>query len=119
MPSDADHTPIEPTQKSYEDRRSHRRFPVGRPGKLFRRSTQQYAPVTTRNLSFGVALLAVEVERPFMTGEIIDLGISFGPQPVVPAERLIHAIVTRVERLDSGRQNVAVRYLQVAAAAAA
>lgn len=100
------------TQPNYEDRRCHKRFLVARPGKVFRRSTQQYAPVTTRNLSFGGALLAVEAERPFVVGELIDLGISYGRHEVVPANKLVRGIVVRVEKLQPGRQNLAVRYIQ-------
>ncbi len=112
MPSDADHTPQPLNIRNYEDRRCHKRFHVARPGKLFRRSTQQYAAVVTRNLSFGGALLAVEAERAFTIGELIDLGITFGRHQVVPANKLMQGVVTRVERLEPGRQNVAVRYIQ-------
>lgn len=102
-----------------DDRRCHKRFPVARPGKIFRRMTQQYSPITTRNLSFSGALMAVEAERPFSVGELVELGVSFGRDPIVPATRLVQGIVTRVERLDPGRQNIAIRYIQPAALAAA
>jgi hypothetical protein len=101
------------------DRRRHKRFSVARPGKLFRRSTQQFSPVITRNLSFSGALLEIESDRPFNTGELIELAVSFRPQAVVPSTSLIKAIVVRTHRLDVGRQAVAVRYIQPAALAAA
>ncbi|MFN7020855.1 MAG: PilZ domain-containing protein [Phycisphaerales bacterium] len=101
----------------HDDRRDHKRYLVARPGKIFRRSTQLYAPMTTRNLSVGGALVAVEADRPFSVGELIDVGISYGRHQVVPAEQLVKAIVVRVERLEPGRQNLALRYLQPVGAA--
>lgn len=103
----------------HDDRRTHKRFVVGRPGKLFRRATQQFAPATTRNLSRSGALLAVTADRPFVVGEIVDLGINFRNSDLVPSESLIRGVVTRVEQADAGRQNVAVRYIQPESLAAA
>jgi hypothetical protein len=101
------------------DRRSHKRFSVSRPGKLFRRSTQQYAPVVTRNLSFSGALLEVDGHRPFNQGELIDLAVSLRNQALVPDSSMVKAIVTRAEAPVEGRQTVAVRYIQPAGLAAA
>src|SRR3954468_3550986 len=77
------------------DRRSHRRFGVQRPGKIFRRSAQQYAPATSRDLSFGGALLEVESERSFTVGEVLDVGIALTPKAVVPSAALVRGIVVR------------------------
>lgn len=101
------------------DRRRDKRFGVARPGKVFRRATQQYAPASTRNLSIGGALLEVDTARPFSVGELIDLGVAFTERPVVESRSLVQAVVTRVEPVNSGRQVVAVRYVQRAALAAA
>ncbi|MCC6322981.1 MAG: PilZ domain-containing protein [Phycisphaerales bacterium] len=114
-----DLTPTAFAFDGHDDRRGHKRFLVARPGKIFRRSTQQYAPMTTRNLSFGGALVAVEADRPFSVGEIIDVGVSYGRHQVVPTDKLVRGIVVRVERLEPGRQNLAVRYIQPVGAAAA
>ena len=93
------------------DRRTHRRFPVSRPGKIFRRATQQYTPATTCNLSLGGALLEIDTDRPLAAGELVDLAIAYREQTILPATMLQPAIVTRVATSPSGRQCVAVRYL--------
>lgn len=93
------------------DRRSHRRFGVARPGKLFRRASQQYVPGTSRDLSFGGALLEVESERAFTAGEILDVGLALNKKAVVPSTNLLHAIVVRSQTIGEQRQLVAVRYL--------
>jgi hypothetical protein len=101
------------------DRRSHKRFAVSRPGKLFRRSTQQFTPVVTRNLSFSGALLEVGGDRPFNTGELIELAVSLRNQALLPGASMVKAIVTRADAPVDGRQIVAVRYVQPARLAAA
>jgi hypothetical protein len=118
MLPDTELAPATTKLTSFEDRRCHKRFLIARPGKLFRRNTQQYSPITTRNLSFGGALLAVAAERPFAVGELVDLGITYGRHQVVPTNQLVQGIVVRVERLEPGRQNLAVRYIQPMGAAA-
>lgn len=101
------------------DRRRDRRFPLTRPGKVFRRSTQRYATAVTRNLSLGGALLEVDAERPFASGELVDLAVAFRDDAVVPSSSLVRAIVTRVEPIDRDRQTVALRYLAAPARALA
>lgn len=93
------------------DRRSHRRFGVQRPGKVFRRAAQQYAPVTSRDLSFGGALLEIESERGFNVGEVIDVGIALTQKAIVPSAALVRGIVVRSHAIGEHRQLVAVRYL--------
>ena len=93
------------------DRRSHRRFNVQRPGKVFRRANQQYVPVSSRDLSFGGALLEVESERGFSVGEVLDVGIALTQQAVVPSAALVRGIVVRSFAVGEHRQLVAVRYL--------
>lgn len=100
------------------DRRRNKRFAVARPGKAFRRSTQQYAAVISRNLSVGGALLEVQTERPIGVGELMDVAIAFRDRPVLQSESLISAIVTRAEPVSGGRQTVAVRYIEPVAMAA-
>ena len=104
---------------SNADRRRDRRFAVERPGKIFRRATQQYAPVTTRNLSLGGALLDVDAERPFASGELVELAVAFSDRALVPSSSLVRAIVTRVHPNARGRQTVAVRYIRAESPAAA
>ena len=101
------------------DRRSHRRFDVQRPGKVFRRANQQYVPVCSRDLSFGGALLEVESERGFNVGEVLDVGIALTQQAVVPSAALIRGIVVRSFAVGEHRQLVAVRYLHRESMAAA
>ena len=101
----------------HDDRRRHKRFDVARHGKLFRRLTQQYASITTRNLSYSGALIEVAADRPFNVGELIDLGICFNRSAavVVNSQALLRGIVTRVEPSpapDNTRQTIAVRYIQ-------
>lgn len=99
------------------DRRRHKRFNVERAGKLFRRATQKYEPLRTRNLSFSGALLELEPSRPLGVGELVDLAIAFRPTPLVESGSLVRAIVTRVEPVGApgnGKQTVAVRYVQPA-----
>jgi hypothetical protein len=98
------------TTTTAEDRRSHRRFSVARPGKLFRPANKQFVPATSRDLSFAGALLEVESDRPFEAGESIDVGLSLNNRAVVPSTALIHGIVVRSEALGEHRQLVAVRY---------
>ena len=93
------------------DRRTHRRFGVQRPGKVFRRAAQQYAPVTSRDLSFGGALLEIESERGFNVGEVIEVGIALTRQAIVPSAALLSGIVVRSHAIGEHRQLVAVRYL--------
>lgn len=93
------------------DRRTHKRFGVQRSGKVFRRAAQQYAPVTTRDLSFGGALLEIESERGFNVGEVIDVGIALTQQAIVPSAALVSGIVVRSHAIGEHRQLVAVRYL--------
>ena len=112
-------TPAPTLSLSTSDRRRHKRFPVARPGKLFRRSTQQYAPVRTLNLSFSGALLEIQSERPIVVGELIDLGVAFRDRTVVESKSLVQGIVARVETLAADRQRVAVRYIQPSALLAA
>jgi hypothetical protein len=101
------------------ERRQHKRFPIARPGKIFRRSTQQYAAIVTRNLSASGALLEIESERPFGPGELLDLAVAFRSQPVVSAASLTRAIVVHTRALGDRRQAVAVRYIQPEPIAAA
>lgn len=104
---------------SNADRRRDKRFTIERPGKIFRRATQQYAPLTTRNLSIGGALLDVDAERPFASGELIELTVAFNDRALVPSSSLVRAIVTRVQPASRGRQTVAVRYIRPESPAAA
>ncbi len=106
----ADHeTPSEPIPIG--DRRRHKRFRVQRAGKVFRRSTQQYLPAGSRDLSFGGALLEIESERGVGIGEIIDVGLAMSSKAVVPSASLLRGIVVRAEAIGEHRQLVAVRYL--------
>lgn len=93
------------------DRRRHKRFNVHRPGKVYRRSTQQYVPAGSRDLSFGGALLEIDSERGIDVGEIIDVGLAMSSKAVVPSASLLRGIVVRSESLGEKRQLVAVRYL--------
>ncbi len=108
-----------PAHNEINDRRSHRRFDVQRPGKVFRRANQQYVPVNSRDLSFGGALLEVESERGFDVGEVFDVGIALTQQAVVPSAALIRGIVVRSFAIGEHRQLVAVRYLHRESIAAA
>lgn len=100
------------------DRRRHRRFVVQRPGKVFRRSTQQYVPVVSEDVSFGGARLRIESARPFVAGELLDVGLAMSSRAIVPSASLLRAVVVRSERVDEALQAVAVRYLYRATAAA-
>lgn len=95
-----------------EERRKHRRFPVSRPGKAFRRATQQFQPVSSHDLSFSGALLEVQTGQALTIGEVIDLGMALSKNTVVPSAALVQAIVVRTGRVEEGRQAVAVRYLR-------
>lgn len=107
-----------PLKLAGAERRRNKRFSVARPGKAFRRSTQQYAPITSRNLSVGGALLEVQTQRPIGVGELVDVAIAFRERPVLQSESLVSAIVTRAEPVQDGRQTVAVRYIEPVAMAA-
>ena len=96
---------------STEDRRKHRRFNVARPGKVFRRATQQFAAAQSRDLSFGGALLEVESPRLFNVGEIVELGLTLRGSAVVDSKSLVQGIVVRVRQVDPLRQSIAVRYI--------
>ncbi len=101
------------------DRRSHRRFDVQRPGKVFRRAAQQYVPASSRDLSFCGALLEIESERAFNVGEVIDVGIALTQKAVVPSAALVRGTVVRSHAIGEHRQLVAVRYLHRESIAAA
>ncbi len=107
---DAERTETRP-HDDVKDRRTCKRFSVQRPGKVFRRAAQQYAPVTSRDLSFGGALLEVESERGFNVGEVLDVGIALTQQAIVPSAALVSGIVVRSHAIGEHRQLVAVRYL--------
>lgn len=98
------------------ERRKHRRFPVERPGKVFRRATRQFAAAHSRDLSFAGALLDVDSPRPFTVGEIVDLGIAMRHEPVVPGSCMVQAVVVRAQPFGESRQTVAVRYINSGAA---
>lgn len=93
------------------DRRRHKRFAIARPGKIFRRATQQYVPATSRDLSFTGALLELESERPMAVGEVLDIGLAMTSSAVVPSSALLRGIVVRSETVGEFRQLVAIRYL--------
>jgi len=101
------------------DRRRDKRFSIARPGKLFRRATQQYAPVTTLNLSSSGALVEIQTTRPLAVGEIIDLGVAFRDAALVSSKSLVQGFVARTRSLADNRQIVAVRYVQPRAMLAA
>lgn len=105
---------ILPPPPSGEERRRHRRFKVERPGKLFRRNTQQFAAVRSCDLSFSGARLEVDSARPFSVGELVDLGLSMSKSAVVPSTSLVNAIVVRAVALGDTRQAIAVRYINIA-----
>ena len=94
-----------------EDRRKHRRFNVARPGKVFRRATQQFMAAQSCDLSFGGALLEVEGPRLFNVGEIVELGLTLRGSAVVDSKSLVQGIVVRVRQVDPLRQSIAVRYI--------
>ena len=100
-----------PSHSELNDRRTHRRFDVQRPGKVFRRSNQQYVPANSRDLSFGGALLEVESERGFNVGEVLDVGIALTQKAVVPSAALLRGVVVRSHAVGEHRQLVAIRYL--------
>ncbi|HMN42099.1 MAG TPA: PilZ domain-containing protein [Phycisphaerales bacterium] len=102
--------PVSTTHSDINDRRSHRRFSVERPGKMFHPASRQFVPAMSRDVSFAGALLEVETDRPFEAGEPIDVGLSLNNRAVVPASALLHGIVVRSEALGEHRQLVAVRY---------
>jgi hypothetical protein len=94
------------------DRRKHRRFRVARPGKVFRRATQQYQSVESRDLSFSGALLSIVTLTPYREGEIVDVGIALTKNSVMPSKSLVQGVVVRASEIDHGRQEVAIRYIQ-------
>ncbi len=114
-----DDNDLPPTSSEINDRRSHRRFHVQRPGKVFRPASKQYVPASSLDLSFGGALLEVESERSFDVGEVLDVGLALTQKAVVPSSALIRGIVVRSTALGEQRQLVAVRYLHRESAAAA
>ena len=93
------------------DRRAHKRFGVARPGKVFRPSGRQYVPAASRDLSYAGALLEIETDRPFETGETIDVALALTPKAIVPSSSLLRAVVVRSHAIGEHRQLVAVRYL--------
>lgn len=93
------------------DRRSHKRFGVKRPGKVFRRSTQQFVGAVSRDLSWGGAMLEIDCERPFSVGEVIDVALALGTGTVVSSQSLLSAIVVRSTPIAQHRHAIAVRYL--------
>jgi hypothetical protein len=101
------------------DRRSHKRFEVDRPGKLFRESNRQFIPVVSKDLSFGGALLEAETDRPFTAGETVDVGMALNKRAVVPSTGLLRGIVVRTEAIGEQRQLLAVRYIHREGLAAA
>lgn len=101
-----------------DDRRKHRRFRVMRPGKVFRRATQQYQSVESRDLSFSGALLSIVTVTPYQVGEIVDLGLAMNKATVMPSKSLLQGVVVRAEAIAQGRQEVAVRYIPSVARAA-
>lgn len=113
---DAEQPSAAPRTWVNQDRRKQRRFSVARSGKLFRRATQQFTPVKSRDLSFSGALLEAETPRPFAVGELIDVGIAMGKESLVPSSCMVQAIVVRTTPIDKDRQAVAVRYVNSVAA---
>lgn len=93
------------------DRRGHKRFGLARPSKVFRRATQTFIPALTRNLSRTGALVELSAARPMRPGEIVDIAVAYRRDALVMKERLVQAIVVRVDAIDEARQAVALRYL--------
>ena len=102
---------INEAHSDLNDRRSHKRFNVDRPGKIFRAANRQFVPACSRDLSYGGALLEVETERTFNEGEVLEVGLALNSRAVVPSSGLIRGIVVRSHALGEQRQLVAVRYL--------
>lgn len=94
-----------------DDRRKHRRFKVARPGKVFRRSTQQYQSLESEDLSYSGALLSVVTMTPYSVGEIVEIGVAMTKSSVVPTKALLQGVVVRTGPIEHGRQRVAVRYI--------
>lgn len=94
-----------------DDRRKHRRFKVARPGKVFRRSTQQYQSLESEDLSYSGALLSVVTSTPYSVGEIVEIGVAMTKSAVVPTKALLQGVVVRAGAIEHGRQRVAVRYI--------
>ncbi len=111
MPRSIDSEQNTSAHSELNDRRSHKRFQVDRPGKIFRRANQQFVPAASRDLSFGGALIEVETDRPFAAGEILDVGIAMDKRGVLSTAAMIGGIVVRSHALGEHRQLVAVRYL--------
>lgn len=112
------------------DRRRSPRVRLVMPGKIFRRLTQQYVAVQSRDVSAasgstsesggnGGALLEVETKRGMQVGEIVDIALAMAPGAVVSSSSMLSAVVVRAKSIDETRQQVAIRYLARAAVAKA
>jgi len=107
MTATTTNAPAAPTQ----ERRTHKRFSIARPGKVHRANTALFAPARSRDLSFAGALLEVESERPFAVGEVLDIGIALKNATVLPTRNLARGIVVRSKASGENKQIVAIRYL--------
>lgn len=100
----------------FSDRRKHRRFTVSRPGKVFRRSTQQFQSIESKDLSYSGALLTVVTLTAYTVGEIVDVAVATSKAGVLPMKSMLQGVVVRAGEIELGKQLVAVRYLQSAGA---
>ncbi len=95
----------------FAERRRHRRFGISRDGKVYSPDTRSYSPAQTRDLSVGGAMLEVEADRPFATGQRVGIAVASTTDGVVRNESMVQAVVVRAEALRGRKQTIAVRYL--------
>lgn len=94
------------------EQRSHKRFAIVRPSKVFRRSTQSFCPAVSEDLSFAGARLNVRTARPVLVGEVLEVGIALTNSSIVAESSMLRAIVVRsTPAADGLSHSVAVRYL--------
>ena len=100
-------------EESGKDRRRFSRQSVVRPCKIVdRRSLRPCAAGNTTDLSEGGSLVCVQRERLFSPGDIVEIGIAWGRNPLIAADELIRARVIRVLPVDHHQQALALEFEQ-------
>ena len=77
------------------DRRRFQRHDLEKPCKVYDPASRRFAPGQTRNISRCGALVTVQWARPMSPGDPIDIVIAWSPRPLLPADSMVRARVSR------------------------
>ncbi len=86
------------------DRRRWERRDLEAPCKLLHAASGRYLHGRTRNVSLGGALLVLDVGRPLLPGEPMELGLAIEPKGLLPAGAMRPARVVWADLAGEGQR---------------